>query len=65
MEGLLDKKDARQVIHTAYGSILSGKDEKGNYLFRDKLYQTLFENEDEHYRAVSDHVKKHLELLIY
>ena len=65
MESLLDNKDMRQVIHTTYGSILSGKDEMGNYLFREKVYQTLFENEKEHYHTVSDHVKKHVELLEY
>jgi len=63
LEDLLDNNEARQLIHTTYGSVLSGKDKEGTYLFRNQIYQTLYHNEDEHYQAVSEHVKKHLDLL--
>ncbi len=63
LEGLLGQDEARQLIHTAYGSILSAKDEKGKYFFRNSVYQTLFSNEDEHYQAGYSHLKKHLDLL--
>lgn len=63
LEGLLDQVEARQLIHTAYGSILSAKDDKGDYLFRNSVYQTLFCNEDEHYQAGYGHLKKHFGLL--
>ncbi len=65
LESLLYQDETRQVIHTTYGSILSGKNEGGAYLFRDKVYQTLYDNEKEHYKAVYEHVKKHLDLLQY
>jgi hypothetical protein len=63
LEDLLDKDESRQVIHTTYGSVLSDKNKKGTYLFRNQIYQTLYQNEDEHYQFVSEHVKKHLDLL--
>jgi len=63
LEDLLNKDESRQLIHTTYGSVLGGKDKGGAYLFRNQIYQTLYHNEDEHYQAISDHVKKHLNLL--
>jgi len=63
LEDLLDNNEARQLIHTTYGSILSGKNQEGAYLFRDQIYQILYHNEDQHYQAISEHVKKHLDLL--
>ena len=63
LEDLLDNNESLQLIHTTYGSVLSGKDKEGTYLFRNQIYQTLYHNEDEHYQAVSEHVKKHLDLL--
>jgi hypothetical protein len=65
LESLLDQVDISQVIHTTYGSILTGKDKKGNYLFREMVYQTLNTHEEEHYKLVSDHVKEHLAQLQY
>jgi len=63
LEDLFKKQDSRQLIHITYGSVLSAKDGEGNFLFRDRIYKTLFENEDDHYREVSAHIKRHLELL--
>jgi len=63
LEDLLNKDESRQLIHTTYGSVLSDKDKKGTYLFRNQIYQILYQNEDEHYQAISEHVKKHLDLL--
>lgn len=63
LEGLLDKDESCQLIHTTYGSVLTGKKEEGAYLFRNQIYETLYHNEDEHYQAISEHVKKHLDLL--
>lgn len=60
---LFKEEDSRQLIHITYGSILRAKDNKGKYIFKDRIYQTLFQYEEDHYREVSNHIKKHLELL--
>lgn len=60
---LFKKNDSRQLIHITYGSVLRAKDNKGKYIFRDKIYETLFQYEKDHYRELSNHIKRHLELL--
>ncbi|GAG14944.1 unnamed protein product, partial [marine sediment metagenome] len=35
----------------------------GKYIFKDRIYKILFEHEEEHYRELSNHIRKHLELL--
>ena len=61
---LFKQNDSRQLIHITYGSILRAKDDKGKYIFKDKIYQILFRFEEDHYRELSKHIKRHLELLI-
>jgi len=61
---LFNKPDSRQLIHITYGSILREKDNEGKYIFKDRIYKILFEYEEDHYRELSNHIKKHLELLI-
>jgi hypothetical protein len=61
---LFKQNDSRQLIHITYGSILSAKDDEGKYIFKDRIYQVLFRYEEEHYRELSNHIKRHLELLI-
>ena len=61
---LFKRNDSRQLIHITYGSILKVKDNEGKYIFKDRIYKILFEYEEDHYREVSNHIKKHLELLI-
>ena len=63
LESLFKKIDSRQLIHITYGSVLCAKDKEGNFLFRDKIYKTLFQNEENHYKEVSAHIKRHLDLL--
>ena len=63
LESLFKKIDSRQLIHITYGSVLCAKDKEGNFLFRDKIYKTLFQNEEDHYKEVSAHIKRHLDLL--
>lgn len=60
---LLEKPDCRQLIHVTYGSILNARDAKGDFLFKNEIYQTLFQNEDEYYKEVTNHIEKHLNLL--
>jgi len=60
---LFNKPDSRQLIHITYGSILKVKDNKGKYIFKDRIYKILFEYEENHYRELSNHIRRHLELL--
>ena len=61
---LFKQNDSRQLIHITYGSILRAKDDEGKYIFKDRIYQVLFHFEEDHYRELSNHIKRHLELLI-
>jgi len=61
---LFNKPDSRQLIHITYGSILKVKDNEGKYIFKDRIYKILFKYEEDHYRELSNHIKRHLELLI-
>jgi len=60
---LFSGEDFRQLIHITYGSILRAKDSKSKSIFKGKIYQILFQNEEEHYREVAGHIRRHLELL--
>ncbi len=60
LENYFDDKNARQLIHITYGSILTAKDGDGNYLFRDKIYRSLFNHETRYYRQLGNHLRKHL-----
>jgi hypothetical protein len=60
---LFKQNDSRQLIHITYGSILRAKDDEGKYIFKDRIYQVLFRYEEDHYRELSNHIKRHLELL--
>lgn len=61
---LLDKNDPRQVLHVAYGSILTAKDENNGYLFRDKFMEILKKHEREYEEVLLKHFEKHLTPLI-
>ena len=61
---LFKQNDSRQLIHITYGSILRAKNDEGKYIFKDRIYRILFEYEEDHYRELSNHIKRHLELLI-
>ena len=60
---LFKQNDSRQLIHITYGSILRAKDSEGKYIFKDGIYKILFEYEEDHYRELSNHIRRHLELL--
>jgi len=60
---LFKRNDSRQLIHITYGSILRAKDNEGKYIFKDRIYKILFQYEEDHYRELSNHIKRHLELL--
>ncbi len=58
LPALLDQFDARQLLHVTYGSVLTTV-EGGEYVFRDRLYDTLAEHEEEYYAALAAHLGKH------
>ncbi len=60
---LFKQNDSRQLIHITYGSILKARDNEGKYVFKDRIYKILFKYEKEHYRELSNHIRRHLELL--
>jgi tagaturonate epimerase len=59
LAGLLDNDDARQVLHVAFGSVLSGDlpEAKG---YKTKLMKILEENEELHEKNLIRHFEKHL-----
>jgi hypothetical protein len=53
--------DSRQILHVTYGKVLTDKDEKGEYLFKNRIYNCLEGNEELHYKFLIDHFHKHLD----
>jgi len=64
LASLFKQNDSRQLIHITYGSILMAKDNAGKYIFKDRIYKILFDYEEDHYRELSNHIRRHLELLV-
>lgn len=56
---LLDDDDARQVLHVAYGSVLSG-DQPEAKDFKTRLMESLEANEELHEKHLIHHFEKHL-----
>jgi len=57
LEGLLQNRSSRQLLHITFGGLL------GNSGIRGKLLRTLAENEEAHYALVEENIAKHLRLL--
>ncbi len=55
LPNLLDQFDARQVLHVTFGSVLDQ--------FRSEIYDVLRSNEDDYYRVLEKHFRKHLDPL--
>lgn len=58
---LMSIEDHRQVLHVAYGRVLTEKDASGNYTFREKLYKCLDENENLYYDFLIKHFHRHMD----
>jgi tagaturonate epimerase len=63
LKDLMNQNDARQVIHITYGLILQEKDDQGSFVFRNKIYDCLYQNEDLYATYLKKHIGKHLEKL--
>jgi hypothetical protein len=60
---LLDQEDSRQLLHITYGYLLNAKDRDGKNLFKDRLYHTLTQYEEEYWSLIEKHIEKHLSSL--
>lgn len=59
---LLLEDDPRQVLHTMYGSILNLK-KNFSYVYRDRFFKVLRDNQDLYDELLNRHLAKHLDLL--
>jgi hypothetical protein len=57
---LFNNDDCRQVLHVTFGRILTDKNEKGEFIFKDRLIECLRNNEAVHYEIIIKHFMKHL-----
>jgi tagaturonate epimerase len=60
LPGLFDSNDIRQALHVTYGRVLTDRNEKSQYLFRDRIYDCLRKNEETHYELLIKHFGRHL-----
>jgi tagaturonate epimerase len=58
---VFDNDDARQVLHVAFGKVLTLKNTTLSYVFKDRIIACLETHEDLHYRFVKKHFQKHIE----
>ena len=60
LAGVLDGFDGRQLLHVTFGSVLTAD---GGKKFRERILAALKQDEETHYAAVADHLRKHVESL--
>jgi hypothetical protein len=58
---LLDDFDAREVLHVTFGSVLTTISTTGELRFRNRLLQTLIENEEAYQQCLVEHFHKHVD----
>ena len=59
LQNTLSQFDAREVLHVTFGAVLTAT-AGGRPLFRDRIMQTLRENEEVHYETVRAHIERHV-----
>jgi hypothetical protein len=57
---LFDQDDGRQVLHVTFGKVLTNKNAKGDYTFRDRILNCLKVHEKSHYAYLERHFERHL-----
>lgn len=60
LAGLFNSTDVRQALHVTYGRVLTDRNERSQYLFRDRIYDCLKRNEGLHYELLIKHFDRHL-----
>jgi hypothetical protein len=58
---LLNQFDARQILHIAFGSVLTGRTADGSYRFHDRFISVLRENAEVYAENLEKHFVRHLE----
>ena len=59
----LNQNNGRQLLHVTFGSILTARDTRGKWRFRDYIKKALFDNEEEFYEAIVTHFENHIPVL--
>ncbi|MBN1435814.1 MAG: hypothetical protein JW936_01960 [Sedimentisphaerales bacterium] len=60
LPGVLDQFDTREACHVTFGSVLRNKKADGSFIFRERFFQTLRENEQVYYDILEKHIGKHI-----
>lgn len=60
-EALRTNDDLRQVLHVAFGDVLTARDAEGAPRFKSHLLAALDSNEEMHYRCLEEHFARHFE----
>ncbi len=58
--GLFGQDDARQVLHVAYGKVLTARNPDGTFRFRTRLLEVLDAHEEDYYANLERHFLRHL-----
>jgi hypothetical protein len=58
--GILNQFDARQILHTTFGSVMTERDDQGRWLFRERLITFLVKNSEAYASNLEQHFIKHL-----
>ncbi|RIO81988.1 tagaturonate epimerase family protein, partial [Staphylococcus gallinarum] len=59
----LNNDNVRQLLHVSFGILLTAKDNKGNFLFKNRLQTIWNEHEEDYHEIIRKHINKHLKLL--
>ncbi len=57
---IIHEFNGRQVLHVTFGSVLTARDEHGHYKFRERLLNTLWQQEEAYSAALEAHFDRHL-----
>ena len=57
---LIEDRDARQILHVTYGSVLGARNDDGSYRFRDRLLALLREHDELYARYLERHLGRHI-----
>jgi len=62
LPGLLEREESRRLLDRTCGYLLEAEDEAGRNLFRNRIYDTLMQYEEDYWSMLESHVEKHLKL---
>ncbi len=62
-ESIFKNPAIRQIVHISYGTILTGRDSGGDYIYRDRFFKVLKANDQRYSELLREHLGKHLRLL--